>query len=114
MVEVEVPNQDGKCKPGGFAKARIKIGVSEGSPTVPLAAVYSMAGIHKIFLDDQGLAKEVQVVLGEQGKDWVEILSPALPISAQVITSGQRMLSDRVAIVQRQADQKTSNQAEQR
>jgi multidrug efflux pump subunit AcrA (membrane-fusion protein) len=114
MVEVEVPNQDGKCKPGGFAKARIKIGVSEGSPTVPLAAVYSMAGIHKIFLDDQGLAKEVHVVLGEQGKDWVEILSPALPISAQVITSGQRMLSDGVAIVQRQADQKTSNQAEQR
>ncbi len=114
MVEVQVPNKDGKCKPGSFAKARIQIGVSEGSPTVPLAAVYSLAGIHKIFLDDEGRAKEVHVVLGEQGKDWVEILSPDIPKAARVITSGQRMLSDGVAIVQRQVDQKTSNQSESR
>lgn len=112
MVEVQVPNQDGKCKPGSFAKARIQIGVAQGSPTVPLEAVYSLAGIHKIFLDDDGRAKEVHVVLGEQGKDWVEILSPDLAANERVITSGQRMLSDGVAIVQRQVDEKTSNSME--
>jgi len=58
--------------------------------------VYSLAGIHKIFLDDEGRAKEEHVVLGEQGKDWVEILSPELAANQQVITSGQRMLSDGV------------------
>lgn len=112
MVEVQVPNQDGKCKPGGFAKARIQIGVTQGSPTVPLEAVYSLAGIHKIFLDDEGRAKEEHVVLGEQGKDWVEILSPELAANQRVITSGQRMLSDGVAIVHRHADEKSSNSME--
>ena len=114
MVEVQVPNQDGKCKPGSFAKARIKVGVSANSVTVPLASLYSSAGINKVFLVDGDKAREIQVVLGEQSKDWVEILEPAIPPTSRVITSGQRMLSDDAPIVLRQAGQTTTNEAETR
>ncbi len=94
LVEVEVPNRDGALKPGGFAKAKISIAVNERATTIPLAGLYSFAGINKLFLIEQGVAREVHVTVGEQTDNWVEITSPPLPADAIVITSGQRMLSE--------------------
>ena len=94
MVEVYVSNIQGNLKPGGFAKANIRIAEAEQAITVPAASVYSLAGVHKIFVIEEGLAKEYQVVLGEQSTEWVEITKPRIPVGAMVITSGQRMLSD--------------------
>jgi RND family efflux transporter MFP subunit len=93
LVEVEVPNRDGALKPGGFAKANIHIAVNERATTIPLASLYSFAGINKLFLVENGVAQEIQVTIGEQTDNWVEITSPTLPADAIVITSGQRMLS---------------------
>lgn len=101
IVEVEVPNEDGKCKPGSFAKASIQVGVSEDATTVPLSALYSLAGINKVFLLQGDRVREVQVGLGEQTSEWVEIASPSIPRGSRVVTSGQRMLSDGAPIVER-------------
>src|SRR5262249_53585431 len=88
-VEVLVPNAQGQLKPGGFAKTGILTDVSPQTPTVPLEALVTFAGVTKIFLVEAGRAKEVQVTLGVEGSDWVEIASPALAEDAQVVTSGQ-------------------------
>ncbi len=109
QVEVELANLDGTLKPGGFAKARILTAVDEKATTVPSTGVYSFAGIQKIFLDDQGVAREVQVTLGEQQHGWVEIASPTLPDKASVITSGQRLLSDGMPITIRTPEQSTDD-----
>jgi hypothetical protein len=61
--------------------------------TVPLAALVNYVGIDKIFLSENGRAREVQVALGVQTSDWVEIATPELPRDAQVITSGQTVLA---------------------
>ncbi len=58
LVEVEVPNDDSQLKPGSFAKARILIGSNETATTVPVTALYSFAGINKIFAIENGVAKE--------------------------------------------------------
>ncbi len=94
LVEVEIPNLDGALRPGGFAKAKISVSIDERATTIPLSGLYSFAGINKLFLFDQGVAREVQVALGEQSDSWIEIASPDLPADALVITSGQRLLSD--------------------
>lgn len=104
LVEVELPNRDGALKPGGFAKANINIAINERATTIPLAGLYSFAGINKLFLIDQGVAREVQVTVGEQTDNWVEITSPPLPAEAIVITSGQRMLSDGKPVTIRNPD----------
>lgn len=101
QVEVTVPNDSGLCKPGGFAKAQILVGETEVADTVPPSSLYSLAGIQKIFLIENGKAKEVRVTLGEQTTDWIEIASPDLPPNARVATSGQRLLSDGIAVVER-------------
>ena len=105
IVEVEVPNEDGKCKPGSFAKASIQVGISEKSATVPLSALYSLAGINKIFLVQGDHVREIQVTLGEQTSEWVEIASPSIPSGSRVVTSGQRMLSDGAPVIERKLGQ---------
>jgi len=102
-VEILVPNTQSELKPGGFAKTAILTEVDERTPTVPLEAPVQVAGVTKIFLVEDGHAKEVQVTLGVQGSDWVEIATPKLPADAQVVTSGQTAIADRSAVAVREA-----------
>src|SRR5207302_29214 len=88
-VEVQVPNPKGELKPGGFAKAAILTRVDAEAATVPLSALVTFAGINKVYVVENGRAKEVQVTPGVQTTEWIEIARSALPRGAQVITSGQ-------------------------
>lgn len=97
-VEIQVPNPHAKRKPGSFAKTAIVTRVDDGAPTVPLESVVSFAGVTKIFLVEDGTAKEVNVKLGVQGDTWVEIARPLIPRGAAVVKTGQSRLSDGVAV----------------
>jgi RND family efflux transporter MFP subunit len=92
QVEVQVANPRGELKPGGFARAAIRTR-EDTAALVPLSAVVQFAGVTKVFLADGGRAREVQVTLGDQVGEHVEIASPALPAGARVITSGQTVLA---------------------
>lgn len=111
MVEVYVSNPAGTLKPGGFAKASIRIAESERAVTVPMSSVYSLAGVQKIFVIQNGIAKEYVVTIGEQAKEWVEISSPSIPVGAMVVTSGQRVLSDGVPVKVRSTEPKEDQPA---
>jgi RND family efflux transporter MFP subunit len=93
-VEIQVPNPTGAIKAGGFGKAAILTRRDAGAATVPLSAPYSFAGTTRVFLVENGKAKEVPVTLGVQSTEWVEIASPKLPHGAQVVTSGQSTLAE--------------------
>jgi RND family efflux transporter MFP subunit len=101
LVEVEVVNQEGKLKPGGFARARIFVGRTADAMTVPLAALDTFAGINKIFVVANGVATEHQVKLGYQQDDWVEVTEPRLPHGTVIATSSQRLLSTGVSVLER-------------
>jgi RND family efflux transporter MFP subunit len=92
-VEVIVPNPDGDLKPGGFARAAIHTRVDCAAVTVPLSAVVQFAGITKVFVVEDGKAKEVPVTLGVQTTDWVEIVNSELRAGTHVVTSGQNVLA---------------------
>jgi RND family efflux transporter MFP subunit len=111
-VEILVPNERAELKPGGFAKTAIQTEIDERAATVPLEAPMYVAGVTKIFLVEDGRAKEVQVTLGLQGNDWVEVASPKLPADAQVITSGHATIADRTAVVIRASATKSAASAE--
>lgn len=102
QVEIEVPNAEGKLKPGSFAKAAILTKRDSEVPTVPLEAMTAFAGITKVFVVQDGRAKEVRVALGTQNTEWVEIIpSTTLPQGAPIITSGQTALADGTPIAVR-------------
>jgi RND family efflux transporter MFP subunit len=94
QVEIEVPNPEGKLKPGGFARAAILTRCDREVATVPLEALTTFAGITKIFLVNDGHAREVRVTLGVQTTEWVEVAYPALPRGARVVLSGQSALAE--------------------
>jgi RND family efflux transporter MFP subunit len=98
QVEILVPNAGGELKPGSFAKAAIQTRLDPEAVTVPLSALVQFAGITKVFLVENGRAREFPVTLGVQTPEWVEIATPALPRGALVITSGQTALANDTAV----------------
>jgi RND family efflux transporter MFP subunit len=93
-VEILISNPERQLKPGGFAKTGILTTLDNQAVTVPLEALVTSAGVTKIFLVENGRAREVQVSVGTQETDWVEIAEPRLPADAQVVTSGQAVIAD--------------------
>ncbi|HYV38011.1 MAG TPA: efflux RND transporter periplasmic adaptor subunit [Gemmataceae bacterium] len=108
IVEILVPNPDGELKSGSFAKASILTRTDSKALTVPLTSLVQFAGITKLFLVENGKAKEVQVSTGMQTTAWVEITAPALPAGANVITSGHTLLSNDTPVAVRLADAPTA------
>lgn len=102
-VEIQIPNPGGEMRPGSFAKAAIRTRLDAEAVTVPLTALVNFAGINKVFVAENGRAKEVQVALGAQTTEWAEIAKPALPRGTRVITSGQTVLANGTPIAVRGA-----------
>ena len=97
QVEAVVPNDDGKLRPGGFAKASIVIKRNDASLTVPRACMVTAGAINKLFVvnDDQN-AKEIHFTPGQGEKDWIEVIAPTPSISAgsKVVLEGHSKLFD--------------------
>jgi RND family efflux transporter MFP subunit len=74
LVEAEVPNQDGRLRPGAFARAEIETLAEESAVLVPASAVVSFAGIDKVMGVEGGKAVEKRVKTGRRTGDRVEIL----------------------------------------
>ena len=100
QVEAAVPNDAGKLRPGGFAKAEIVTDRRAKATIVPLDAIVRFAGVTKLFLveGDAKKAHALEVETGKEGAGWVELLTP-LPDSAKVVTTGQSQLADGTPIV---------------
>jgi RND family efflux transporter MFP subunit len=114
-VEIQVPNPDGTLKSGTFAKAAIITRMDPETQTVPLDAVVRFAGITKIFLCEGDRVRELHVIPGTTTSEWVEIVSPKLPRGAQVVTSGQSLLSNGLTIfVRKTADEAARTASELR
>jgi RND family efflux transporter MFP subunit len=74
LVEAEVPNQDGRLKPGSFAQAEVVIEAAETAVLVPASAIVTFAGIEKVIGVEDGKAVEKRVQTGRRAGDKVEIV----------------------------------------
>jgi RND family efflux transporter MFP subunit len=99
IVEAEVRN-NGKIRPGSFARAEI---VSEGNSTalaVPASAVVTFAGIDKVILVQDGKAVEKPVTLGRRTSEWAEVLSGVNAGDPVVINPGNLQSGQPVAVTE--------------
>lgn len=103
QVEVQVKNSDHRLKPGGFAKASIRLSVNPHASTVPIAAVTTTSGSPFVFLVEGDTVKQTPVTLGVQTREWVEVLEPPLADSAIVVVGGPSALSDGMQVMLRDA-----------
>ena len=74
LVEAEIPNRDGRLRPGSFARAEIVQQAAEPAVLVPTSSIVTFAGIDKVIGVDGGKAVEKPVKLGRRSGDRVEVL----------------------------------------
>ena len=89
-VEVKVPNRKQKLAPGMFARVSLKLGEADAL-IVPSIAVMQQTGTNQryVMLQQNGTAKKVVVQIVSRHDDQLEISSPELKGSEQLIYAGQ-------------------------
>lgn len=100
-IEVQVPNDDHRLKPGAFAKASILVGRRDDAVTVPEESLVRFAGVTRLFVVEDGVVRAVPVTPGDRidlpsqrgTRRWVEI-PEGLAAGASVVTSGHGQLTD--------------------
>lgn len=74
LVEAEVPNRDGRIRPGAFARAEIVAPADRPVVLVPARAIATFAGLEKVFTVKDGRAVEKRIRTGRRAGDRVEVL----------------------------------------
>jgi RND family efflux transporter MFP subunit len=93
-VEAEVPNDDGKLKPGFFGRIEIALGGGEEKAMlVPRAAIGSTGTTSRVFVKVGGRVSERLVTVGRDVEGLVEIRGQ-IAASDEVATEGVDKLSD--------------------
>jgi membrane fusion protein (multidrug efflux system) len=99
--EAEVPNPDHRLRPGFFGHGEVVTSRDERALAVPRSALSTFAGVTKLFVIEDGLAREHAVTLGvDLGDGWVEI-AQGVSHGKQVATSGLSKLADGTPVVVR-------------
>ncbi len=93
-VEIKVVNNNEKLRPGMFVRAIISLAKSEGL-VIPRSSVLKLLGTNSYygFIVEGELAKRVELRLGKQINDNIEITS-GLKVGDLIVTTGQGLLKD--------------------
>lgn len=98
-VEGEVPNPDGKLKPGTFARVQITTDRVEHAVTIPFAAVQNRYGTNRVFVVQDGKLVGREVVLGNRLGDRVEVAqgleagTPVVAADVEQLAAGMKVTS---------------------
>ena len=91
-VEARLTNSDARLRPGMFAQVRLVLNKASDMLMVPKQAVYTIAGLAKIFAMRDGKAVEFRITTGDEMDGWVEIPQGTLRDGEEVILSQQPLL----------------------
>ena len=96
-IEGEVPNPDGRLKPGAFARVQITTDRVEHAITIPFAAVQSRYGTNRVFVVQNGQLAAKEIVLGDRLGDRVEV-AHGLDAGATIVASDVETLADSMKV----------------
>jgi RND family efflux transporter MFP subunit len=102
IAEIELPNRNDLLKPGMFVRVSMDLGEVE-TFVVPAATVLLQEGtnVRYVFIEDQGIAKRIEVLIGKRFDDQLEVISDNLKEGDRLVTEGQSRLlnEDKIEIV---------------
>jgi RND family efflux transporter MFP subunit len=97
LIEADVPNPDNRLRGGLFAEADIVVDPDAQALAIPAGAVFEFAGVRKVWVVDDGKAREQGVTTGRTTGALVEIVSGLSP-GAQVIADSRTGRSGPVTV----------------
>lgn len=96
LVRADVPNPDGKLRPGLFARVQLQFNEAQAL-TVPETALQSSGSERFVFRVEEGKVRRVVVEIGQRRAGQVEIVR-GLQEGDQVVVAGLQKVSDGVAV----------------
>lgn len=92
MIKIHLDNKDQKIFLGDFLRGQIIIPRADSAITIPKKAVVSRAGDQVVFtLDENNIAKEQSLRLGQQQNDEVEVIE-GIAVNQKIVVEGQQYL----------------------
>lgn len=86
-AEARFVASDSRLRPGMFAQVNLVLGRSVETIMVPKAALYSIAGLTKLFIIRDGKAVERRLIPGVEQGGWVEVPADAVGPNDKVAVS---------------------------
>jgi RND family efflux transporter MFP subunit len=99
VVEADVRN-NGKLRPGAFARAEIVTNDAKMVATVPNNAIVTFAGIEKVLVVIDGKALEKPITTGRRNGDWTEIVAGVNIGDKVVVEPGNLQSGQAVEVVE--------------
>jgi membrane fusion protein (multidrug efflux system) len=102
IAEIELTNKNDLLKPGMFVRVSMELGEVE-TFVVPAATVLLQEGtnVRYVFVEDHGIAKRVEVIIGKRFDDRLEIISDNIKEGDNIVSEGQSKLlnNDKIEII---------------
>jgi RND family efflux transporter MFP subunit len=73
VVEARIPKNDPRLRPGMFVQVQLSMQKGSEVVMVPKDAIYTVAGLNKMFVIREGRAVEQKITPGEELDGWVEV-----------------------------------------
>ena len=90
-IEARIDNPENALKVGSFARVSIRTSTVDDALTIPERAVFTFAGDPRVFLIDDGKAKEQPIEIAGKNLDRVLV--------AKGLTSGQKVAASSVELL---------------
>lgn len=101
-IEIEVPNGSEKLRPGIFSKIYMEVGKEEAL-VVPAMALQVQEGtnVRYLFVNNNGIAKRIDVEVGTRYDDKYEVYSEDLHENMEIIVAGHTKLlnGDKIKVI---------------
>jgi RND family efflux transporter MFP subunit len=91
-AEARLNNQDARLRPGMFVQVNLVTERASQTVMVPKPAIYSIAGLTKVFAIRDGKAVEYRIAPGRELDGWVEVPQGGIQPGEQVAVSNVPML----------------------
>jgi membrane fusion protein (multidrug efflux system) len=92
-VEITIPNQNHRLKPGMFARVEIIVRQKEDAILIPIYAVIEQGQIRKVFTVVDGKAKSNSIELGVNQGELVEVVG-GLEVGDSLVVAGHHKISN--------------------
>jgi RND family efflux transporter MFP subunit len=96
-AEIQIANPSMELKPGMYGRGSIVVGIHRNGLVVPAGAVQISTDRHFVFVLNGDRVNRVEVQIGVDGGDWLEVTSGLNP-QAEIVTAGSDTLSDNALV----------------
>ena len=94
QVEIDIPNGDGKIKPGMYAKVEMHLESRDSVLSLPASAQHIMQDAYFLMTVNNGIVELIELKKGLADPNYFEVLNAEIDQNTMVITQGRALIKE--------------------